>query len=130
MQSKINVDLENLTIRLIRIASVAYIVFGLFELINYFYRRPINLFQLLFYVSMGVGLFERHSWSRTLCIISSGITISLAIVMFIFGGEVLWNGISVSWGMWYVIAIIIVHSFPLYILLRNDVKNLFSEKEK
>lgn len=115
--------------RLIVVVGAVYIVFGLFELVNYFYQRPVNLFRMLFYVSIGVGLFEKHAWSRTLCIIASGLTVLSGIYLFIRGGEILWNGSTVLGGNWYVLSVIVVHSFLLCVLLRSDVKNQFSEKE-
>jgi hypothetical protein len=48
---------------------------------------------------------------------------------FISGGEVLWNGIPVISARLYAIVIVVVHSLLLYVVLRKDVKNIFSSKE-
>ena len=129
MQSKISINSANLTYRLVIFSGAVYVCVGLFELVDFFYQKPINFFQMFFFVSIGVGLFEKHSWSRTLCVFSSTITIIQAVILILLGGKVSWNGIPITWGSWYAIVIIIIHSFLLYILLRSDVKSLYSPKE-
>jgi hypothetical protein len=99
MQSKINVSSTSSIPRLVMIAGAVYIGFGLFELVNFFYQQPINFFQMFFFVSIGVGLFEKHSWSRTLCVFSSIVTMIQAFVLIFLRGQVSWNGTPVTWGI-------------------------------
>ena len=118
-----------IAVRLTMIVGIVYVIFGLLGLINYFYQKSINFFQIFFYVSIGIGMFEKHAWSRILCIFTSGITILLGFYLFTSGGEVLWNGIPVISARLYAIVIVVVHSLLLYVVLRKDVKNIFSSKE-
>jgi hypothetical protein len=67
--------------RLTMIVGIVYVIFGLLGLLNYFYQKPINFFQIFFYVSIGIGMFEKHAWSRILCIFTSGITILLGFYL-------------------------------------------------
>ena len=129
MQSKATVNSANLTSRLVIISGAVYIGIGLFELVNFFYQEPINFFQMFFFVSIGVGLFEKHSWSRTLCVFSSAVTIIQAFMLIFLGGKVSWNDTPITWGNWYAIVVIAIHSFLLYILFRSDIKSLYSTKE-
>ena len=114
---------------LIVVAAVVFILIGLFELTNYFFQTSPNFFEVFFYASIGIGLFEKHTWSRTLGMITSTLTILSGLYFLIASGEVFWNGSSVGWGDGFVLVAIIVHSCLLYVLSRNDVKNQFIQKE-
>jgi len=127
MLNRMKMSSNGLTSNLVMFAGVVYIGFGLLELVNYFFQKPIDIFKTFFYISIGVGVFEKHAWSRILCLIASGATIILGLYFYIMGGEVFWNGEMVAWGDRFVFLMISIHSFLLYILLRSDAKNLFSK---
>jgi len=129
-----NVNSNALALGLMRAAGSIYIAFGLLELSNYFYHEPIDLFGVLVYMLVGVGLFQGYAWSRILCITVSGIALGAGVLLFVFRSNatlnITLNGSPLVSAAVFVLGTMIVHSLLLYILLRRDVTGLLSARGK
>jgi hypothetical protein len=121
--------------RLVFAIGITYLSMMLGDILfSFFQNKVINILQILLMISVLWGTLRNRGWARRFVLFSAGLTIiSIPVSLyhyFFIPNSPLLNfppALSANWVVTIALLYFVVSIWLIYLLMRVDVRNLFSE---